>query len=104
MYGSVGGEKIFLIHTCVSSKCTVLVCFDGNRKAGAPTENSVETYPRSILTCGYDALSQRVKFTYTEMVLFSNTKMLIFSEFSELSTLLGNYTVFFRAYQRLILY
>ena len=53
---------------------------------------------------GYDALSQRALNAYTEMVLFSNTKMLIFSEFSELSTLLGNYTVLFRAYQRLIVY
>ena len=30
---------------------------------------------------GYDALSQRTLNAYTEMVLFSNTKMLIFSEF-----------------------
>jgi hypothetical protein len=25
MYGSAGAEKIFLIHPCISSKCTVLL-------------------------------------------------------------------------------
>jgi hypothetical protein len=31
MYGSVGSENIFLIHTCISSKCTVLHIFQSQQ-------------------------------------------------------------------------